>query len=157
MPDKTTLWIIKTGAVLILILCAYFWAFNRGADSEKAKQAKADAKAAVIAQAREDALHGVIWDTNYAATETRRFRELQTARTIACLRDGTCRMRDRFSCPRVPGAAQAATGNDDAAAFGLQIEDGEFLVRESSRADGVADQLRQCQAVAQAYWQATQP
>lgn len=160
-PDKLTLWIVKACVLLALLLAlllgAYLWAFSRGEARAEAKQAKADAKAAVIARAREDALNGVIWDTNYAATETRRFRELQTARTIACLRDGSCRMRDRFTCPRLPGAAQAAPGNDDSAAFGLQVEDGEFLVREASRADGVADQLRQCQAVATAYWKATQP
>lgn len=155
--DKATLWIIKICAGLALCVVAYLWVFNRGADSERAKQAKVDAKAAVIARATENALHGVIYDVAYAAQESRLKREKQTAVRVACLLDGTCRMRDRFSCPRVPGAAEAATLGYDPAAFGLQIEDGIFLVREANRADGVADQLRDCQAVVQAYWKATQP
>lgn len=143
--------------IALACLLSFFGGCSQGQSMEEAKQVKADRKAASIAQAKEDALNKVIWETSYAAAETRKHRELQTARTIACLRDGTCRMRDRFTCPRLPGAPRAPAGSDDAAAFGLQSQDGEFLVRESSRADGVADQLRQCQAVAQAYYQATQP
>lgn len=156
-PDKLTLWIVQACVVLAAVLGFYFWADGRGYDRAKAQQAKADDKAAVITRAKEEALLGVIWNVSYDTEETRIARERETAARVACLLAGTCRMQDRFSCPRVPRAAQAAAGSDDASTFGLQVEDGVFLVRESSRADGVADQLRQCQTVVNEYWRATQP
>ena len=73
---------------------------------------------------------------------------------IAGLRAGSHRMRERFACPaageRLPDVA-AGTGFSDAAkSFGLQAEDGAFLISESSRADQIANQLRACQAVVRA-------
>lgn len=75
--------------------------------------------------------------------------------TVAGLRAGAVQLRDRFTCadasPRggVPSTSTSAAGSDATAARGLQPEDAEFLVRESSRADQVAQQLAACQAVIQ--------
>lgn len=156
-PSAVTAWILKVCAVIAVLVVGYLWAFGRGEHAADARHEKAAAKAAVIAKAREDAVIGVAYDVAFTAETSRIQREAETNRTIACLRDGSCRLRDRFTCPRLPGPAEATAGGDDAATFGLQVEDGIFLVREASRADAIADQLGQCQAVVQAYWKATQP
>jgi hypothetical protein len=74
-------------------------------------------------------------------------------RTIADLRTGAVRLRDKFTtCQRATagtaGAAGASTGKCDAAAsIELQKADAEFLIGLASDADQVADQLRACQGV----------
>lgn len=75
-------------------------------------------------------------------------------RTIADLRAGTLRLRERFTCSagarQVPGSTQAGTSTsvgDGAATHGLQREDAEFLVRESADATSEALKLKACQAI----------
>lgn len=81
-----------------------------------------------------------------AAIDKKNTEVLQSAkedyeRTIAGIRAGNRKLRERFTCP-VPGAAQP-TGSVDHAkeTAGLQTEDGEFLVSEAERADEVVRQL----------------
>lgn len=62
-------------------------------------------------------------------------------RTIADLRAGNLQLRKRFTCPGT-STTQPPGGVDNAEeATGLQREDGEFLISEAERADGVARQL----------------
>lgn len=136
-----------------LAKCSY----DAGNDAAVAKQAKADEKAAVITRAKEEALLGVVWNIAYDTEETRIAREAEFDRTIADLRAGTIVVRPRFQCPKLPRAAKAPTGSDDQAGAGLLPADVEFLLHEAGRADAITSQLGQCQAVVQAYWQATQP
>jgi prophage endopeptidase len=72
----------------------------------------------------------------------------QRDQTIADLRAGTLRLRDKFRCKAsLPGSSAAASGSDAASTGGLSDQDAEFLVREASRADAVVGQLTACQAV----------
>jgi hypothetical protein len=63
------------------------------------------------------------------------------AAMVADLRRGTLRLRDRFTCPSVPGAAGDAGRADAASPRGLQREDQEFLLRIGREADEVARRL----------------
>lgn len=95
-----------------------------------------------------------------AALDERFTHEIETAKSraaadLAAVRDGTVRVRDRFTCPADPGrpsGAAADTGTtpsvgDDAPPSGLQAADAEFLLREAERADEVTRQLQACQAI----------
>lgn len=67
---------------------------------------------------------------------------------IAKLRDGTHRLRDRFTCPPgVPAAPTSSSGGDAAQAAGLQREDAEFLIRLAADADDTARRLAACQQI----------
>ncbi len=67
---------------------------------------------------------------------------------IAKLRDGTRRLRDRFTCPPgVPPASTSSSSGDAAQAAGLQREDAEFLVRLAADADDTARRLAACQQI----------
>lgn len=75
-------------------------------------------------------------------------------RTIADLRAGTVRLRQRFTCkPNTSSSSQAGkagTGTGLGAgqsACGLSAEDAGFLVSEAKRADAVVVQLQACQAI----------
>lgn len=65
-------------------------------------------------------------------------------------RSGVVRLRDRLSCPGVPGVASGSAGSKPAAGGGLQPEDVRFLVSEAKRADQVTRQLQACQAILEA-------
>lgn len=94
---------------------------------------------------------------DYIAEREKGFEERD--RTIADLRAGERRLRDRFQCPAsgaaggsagLPGAGRAAGGSDAPAPGGLSRADAEFLVRFAGEADDVAGQLAACQAVVRA-------
>jgi len=94
-----------------------------------------------------------------AALDVQHHKELTDAkaaadRTIADLRAGNLRLRERFTCPAAAGpaggAGQAGTGasvGDAAQGHGLQPADAEFLLSEAARADEVTVQLRACQDI----------
>ncbi|MDT9046447.1 MULTISPECIES: lysis system i-spanin subunit Rz [Enterobacteriaceae] len=95
-----------------------------------------------------------------AALDAQHTKEMSDARqaaerTIADLRAGTVRLRERFTCPASSTAgagAQAGTSTglgDAATRYGLQPEDAGFLLSEAQRADEVTVQLRACQAIVQ--------
>lgn len=69
-------------------------------------------------------------------------------RTIADLRSGALVLRKRLAAGECPAEhhSRPAGGRDDRAATGLRVEDAEFLVRESQRADQNTRQLSACQA-----------
>lgn len=95
-----------------------------------------------------------------AALDERFTHEIETAKRraaadLAAVRDGTVRLRDRFTCTPTPAGPSgtaadpgATTGvGDDAQAGGLRREDAAFLISESDRADEVTRQLQACQAI----------
>lgn len=95
-----------------------------------------------------------------AALDAQHTKELNDAKaaadaTIADLRAGTIRLRDRFTCNAGNAKPAGSTGQagtsasvgDGAAAGGLQTADAEFLLREAERADEVTVQLGACQAI----------
>jgi hypothetical protein len=87
------------------------------------------------------------------AQETRDAQAI-TDRTLADLRSGTLRLRQRLAaahCDTVPGAAAGADGGDAAGGTGLRPEDADFLVRESARADSVVRRLTLCQDTIRQY------
>ena len=71
-------------------------------------------------------------------------------KTIADLRDGNKRLRERFKCPRsadsVPNAGTDTRGSENSGAGGLSEQDGGFLIGESARADALAVRFNRCAA-----------
>jgi len=66
--------------------------------------------------------------------------------TIADLRAGNRKLRDRFTCPKTPSGATGPAGVDHAEeGSGLSREDAEFLISESERADEAVRQLQAAQ------------
>jgi hypothetical protein len=140
IPDKTTLWILKLCAAGLVLVLGYSWAYGNGKEAAENAHAVATAKAERLARAAEDGWRGAVYDLVYKA-ETRRIqRERQTAARESCLLDGSCRMRDRFSCPRLPKAPGATGPSDDGTQGGLLAADGAFLVRLASECDAVVEE-----------------
>lgn len=67
-------------------------------------------------------------------------------KTIADLRRGALRLRDKFTC-KMPTDSKPSAGGDGQGTGGFSSEDAEFLIREASRADSVARRLSSCQAI----------
>jgi prophage endopeptidase len=102
------------------------------AEAKAAKQARVKRGRAIIKKLRGDDAHG------HAIRDS----------AVAGLRDGTFRLRERFSCPPNPAPARgAAARGNEGTARGLSAADAEFLVRFASDADDVARQLAACQAI----------
>ena len=142
-------WQVWAG-VAALVLVAGVWLHGRstGADGVQAKWDAAEAayaqqRAASAIEARKvEERHRA----EYRAIAQRFLEEqadakIQTDRVIAGLRDGSRRVRQRFTCPSLPGAAADSSGAAEAGPRGLQPEDAEFLVGAAARADEVARQL----------------
>lgn len=126
---------------------------------DEAAKALQDAKDEARATEQRHAAEMAAAAQSYIDERERGFEERD--RTIADLRAGELRLRDRFQCPAtgaagrpagVPQAGGAAGGSHAAAPGGLSRADAEFLVRFASEADDVAGQLAACQAVVRA-WQ----
>lgn len=117
--------------------------WTKRGDKEANKALIAAHKAEAIRQATEDGWRRAHWDLAYAAEEKRAEREKSTNERIACLLDGSCRVRDRFSCPKVSGAPSVA-GEPQAEAGGLLPTDGVFLVQFARDADNAVADLNQC-------------
>ena len=72
-------------------------------------------------------------------------------RTIADIRAGNLRLRNRFTCPSSAAEVTgSATGSDGAGQAGLLGSDAEFLISEAERADKVVNQLTACQNILKA-------
>lgn len=137
-------------AVAVAVLLAAVWLHGRstGADAVRADW---DAQEAVYAQQRAaSALEARKVEerhrAEYKAIADRFLKEqadakIQTDRVIAGLRDGSRRVRDRFTCPSVPGAAADSSGVAETGPRGLQPEDAAAIVRSGAEADEVARQL----------------
>lgn len=139
---------------LIALAGAFWWwgnaRYNVGVTVTEAKHAQALQEAERKARLIEDTLIGKVYDLAYSAEMRRKQRETDTNARERCLLDGTCRMRDRFTCPRLPQGSGATASDDAAEGFGLLPEDGRFLVSEAARADQNTDDLQTCQAYVEA-------
>ena len=149
-------WQLYAILALVLITAALRWHWiGVGADGV---QARWDAQEAVYArqraaatiaarntEARHRAEYKAIAD-RFLAAQDKANADYKT--TIAGLRAGSLRVRDRFRCPA--GVSQAPAGArsaDDAGPGGLQPADAEFLVRFAADADAIARKLNALQAV----------
>ena len=137
----------------LLALCALLWAFghwryNAGAD---AVQARWDAQEALYAVQRAKAAEDARkveerHRAEYRAIADRFLKDaenakLETDRVIAGLRSGSIRVRQRLTCPGLPGAAADSTGIAETGPRGLQPEDAADIVGVGAEADAVARQL----------------
>ncbi len=109
------------------------------AKTRATEQAKA-AQLATIDEAHQKAIHD---------------QQIISDRTIADLRNGTIRLRDKFTnefaaASRLPSATAGPSVDYAAASIKLQQQDAEFLIFTAGEADQIADQLRACQAVVRA-------
>jgi hypothetical protein len=69
-------------------------------------------------------------------------------RTIADLRRGAIRLRDRFTCKStVPAAAGSPARSDEAGQGGFTVEDASIALRIASDGDAAIRQLTACQAI----------
>lgn len=131
--------------VAFLLLGTGWWygrvQFNAGQADIQAKWDESRAKADKAERAKEQAWNKAVWDLAYAAEIKRAEREQETDRTIADLRDGTLRLRDRFTCPKASRDPAAAAPAQEP---GLLNEDVEFLLRFAGEADTIADERNQC-------------
>lgn len=121
------------------------WWIGRDGAQDKAREAAllAEAKAEKVRQATEDGWRRAHWDLAYAAEEKRIAREQATEDTLAGLRNGTIRVRDRFKCPSVP-KAPAIAGEPPAEEPGFREEDAGVLIGIADEADTIADERNQC-------------
>lgn len=145
IPVPPAVYRLLVAALLAGGLFGAGWWVGRDGAQDKAREAAllAEAKAEKVRQATEDGWRRAHWDLAYAAEEKRIAREQATEDTIACLRDGSCRVRDRFTCPKVPSTP--GTGPEpDAEESGLLVSDAEFLVQFADEADTIADERNQC-------------
>lgn len=166
--------LIKYGVAVLLVLGALFGAYRHGvsttADKYEARIAKldktiadhrtahanqrtaAEQKERVKEKAHADAISAI--DTKHQKEIHER--ETSTQRTIAGLRDGSLRLRDKFTrCERASNspageAGASASSDHGSASVPLQIEDAQLLILWADDADRVADQLRACQAIVKA-------
>lgn len=162
------LWLrlLPYAAVVACVLAAYMVAYQQGARhttehyqrvmaQQDADNAKATALAISNARKEEQAsaasqaliANRLLDDANNEITSR--------DNTIAGLRAGTVRVRERFTCGRaaaagVPQTSASTSSSDAGAQGGLQREDAEFFVRLASEADQVVHQLSACQAVVRA-------
>jgi hypothetical protein len=145
IPVPPAVYRLLVAALLAGGLFGSGWWIGRDGAQDKAGKAAlvAEAKAEKVRQATEDGWRRAHWDLAYAAEEKRIAREQATEDTIACLRDGSCRMRDRFTCPKVPSATGIGP-EPDAEESGLLVSDAEFLVQFAAEADTIADERNQC-------------
>ncbi len=132
---------------VLLFALAGLWLFGRyqkeqGRQEVRTEWAKSREKAEKVRRATEQAWNKAVWDIAYAAELKREEREQETERTIADLRSGTVRLRDRFTCPaaKAPGTSAQPVPQES----GLREEDAEFLVRLADEADTIADERNQC-------------
>lgn len=127
------------------IFCTGFWQGCQWKGDEEANKAlAAKYKAEQVRRATEDAWQLAHWKLAYAAEEQRIAREQETEDTIAGLRDGSLRVRERFVCPKVPRDPAPAGQPEPADTYGLRAEDAEFLVRFADERDQIADERNQC-------------
>lgn len=118
---------------------------RKGYDNHLLADKAATAEAERIARATESAWTAAVFRNVYDREHLRIKREATTAATIACLRDGTCQLHKRFTCPRV--AQSPGSTPDSGEEAGLRPEDAEFLIRFADESDVVTDELNSCKAL----------
>lgn len=154
--------LVRIGLQLAVVMGCLYGAYHHGVSTTtehyqgviaKANQDHAEAVAKLQQQARDkERQHGEQLATIDQQHQEKLSHEINSRdRTIADLRAGNVRVRQRFTCPaasdqRVPSTSTSTSGGDEAQAGGLQREDAEFFVRFASEADEVTLQLQACQA-----------
>ncbi len=142
-------WKVWAG-VAALVLVAGVWLHGRASgaesvradwDAQEAVYAQQRAASAIAARATEER-----WRAEYKAIADRFLAQQKEAdenhdRVIAGLRAGTIRLRQRFTCPSLPGTAADTGGAAEAGPRGLQPEDAELALGIGAEADAVARQL----------------
>ena len=148
IPPAISGWVLRlllfaAGVVAIFAAGAYVGWDKRG-DKEAKKALAAKDKAEEIRRAVENAWGVALYKLAYSAEEQRIERERETESTIADLRNGAIRLRDRFTCPKLPRDSAPAGQPEPADTYGLRQEDAEFLVRFADERDQIADERNQC-------------
>jgi hypothetical protein len=117
--------------------------YNAGQADIQAKWDESRAKAEQAARKVQDVWESKIYALTFDAEKRRKEREAETDRTIADLRSGALRVRDRFRCPSVP-KAPAIAGEPPAEEPGFREEDAGVLIGIADEADTIADDRNQC-------------
>lgn len=147
----------KVWAALALVIAVLWLRSHWIGVGEDRVQARWDAQKAVYAAEREAARVAARQTeerhrAEYKAIAERFTREQEKAneeanRIIADLRSGNLRLRQRFTCPRMPETAGGSEGNHGADQAGLSERDVDFLIRFAERADTAARRLTACQQI----------
>lgn len=128
---------------LVLAGGLFWWGWSKGAQSEQDRQAVAQAKAERVLRATEDGWREAHWNLAYTNERKRIERERQVQTDINSLRTGALRVRDRFTCPKVP-TTPGTSPKPDHQESGLLREDAELVLRIAAEADTIADERNQC-------------
>jgi hypothetical protein len=145
IPVPPAVYRLLVAALLAGGLFGSGWWIGRDGAQDKAREAVlvAEAKAEKTRQATEDGWRRAHWDLAYEAEEKRIAREQATEDTLAGLRNGTIRVRDRFKCPSVP-KAPAVAGQPATEERGFRAEDAGVAIGIADEADTIADERNQC-------------
>ena len=137
-------------AVAVAVLLAGVWLHGRASgaesvradwDAAEAQYAQQRAASAIEARKVEERHRAEYRAIAQRFLEEQADAKIQTDRVIAGLRAGTVRVRDRFTCPSLPGAAADSSGVAETGPRGLQPEDAELAIGIGAEADAVARQL----------------
>lgn len=142
-------WQVWAG-VAALVLVAGVWLHGRASgaesvradwDAQEAVYAKQRAASAIEARKVEERHRAEYRAIAQRFLEEQADAKIQTDRVIAGLRNGSVRVRDRFTCPRLPGTSADSSGVAETGPRGLQPEDAGTAIGIAARADEVARQL----------------
>ena len=152
--SRIPLWIYAAIAVAALVLWYGSGRYDAGVAHERAAQVKAQAIAvrAVLKQRdnAEAAERERLARIDKQLTKDQTNALAKRDRTIADLRSGAVRLRQKFTCPAqsgvLPQAAAGQPGDQSASGGGLSEQAAEFLIRFASDADKAVNTLTACQA-----------
>ena len=155
--------LIYSGALVLALTALMIGSYQHGVTTTEFKYnaiiKKADADHAEMIIAAQDRTSRAEHRTQEAiATVDTHYQEkiknekVSTDRTIADLRSGALVLRKRLAAqtlpgPVLPGTAASPGGGDGQAPTGLQVPDGEFLIRFADECNAVVNQLDAAQAV----------
>jgi len=142
-------------SLIVVLSLSHGCAYRRGAsavqtdwDTQKAADKVIVDTATAAARTTESRQAGLIAGATAQLKKDNADAQATLNRTIADLRRGTVRVRDRFTCQgAMPQAAGSASGSHPAGQGGLSVQDAEFLVRFAGEADAIASRLTACQRV----------
>lgn len=137
--------------VVLLVLGGLFGAYRHGVRVTTDRYERARAEDRLVYEAVVRALQETA-AARIAEIDAKHYQELldaktETDRTIAAIRAGERRLRERFTCPAAPPADAGAGVDPPSEARGLQPEDAAFLIGLAGEADAVVVQLSACQAI----------
>ena len=147
IAPRTWMALIVAGVLAVMLAGSHWQAYNMGAisvqsswDAEKVIQADQAAVLATEAAATTDKLQT-------SADQIRKSKNAQIARLNADLAAAIERLSDRPARPGAIDLPTVAGSGSNASCTGAQLyrEDGQFLARESARANRLLADLAQCQ------------